>query len=165
MVEFQVEHFQDLLNSAQGQNEEIDRVNKSVMRENVMLREDYLRMERTATEQGDRLRMMEARMGSVEGMCRVCLPEVINLSDDLSEYDLGSPDEEDEEKENVLPLEAVLVPDVLDEPYILTLGDALAPAQRDGRGILQEIVEKFEGTVAGGEFGEAGWEAINSLYN
>ena len=162
MVEFQVEHFQDLLNSAQGQNEEIDRVNKSVMRENVMLREDYLRMERTSTEQGDRLRMMEARMGSVEAMCRARLPEVIDLSDDLSDYDLGSPDEE---KENELPLEAVLVPDVLDEPYILTLGDALAPAPRDGRGILQEIVVGFEGTVAGGEFGEAGWEAINSLYN
>src|SRR3978361_1890129 len=104
MVEFQVEHFQDLLNSAQGQNEEIDRVNKSVMRENVMLREDYLRMERTASEQGDRLRMMEARMGSVEAMGRARLPEVIDLSDDLSDYDLGSPDEE---KENELPLEAV----------------------------------------------------------
>ena len=59
----------------------------------------------------------------------------------------------------------MLVPDVLDQPLEVGLEEALAPTERVGTGLLQEIIERFEGTVAGVEFGEAGWTAIDSLYN
>ena len=147
----------------------MERVNAQVARENLFLREDVGRLANSEREMRDRLRMLEARMGGVEVLQLARTREVIDLSDDLSEYDLGSPAEEEGDKENRVPLESrlseVLVPDVLDQPLEVGFEEALAPAQREGTGLLQEIVERFEGTVAGVEFGEAGWLAIDSLYN
>ena len=143
----------------------MERVNAQVMRENLYLREDVGRLANSEKELRDRLRMLDARVEALEIAHRCANPVVI----DLTEYDLGSPDEEEGEKENRVPLELrlseVVVPDVLDQPLEVGLEEALAPTERNGTGLLQEIVEGFVGTVAGVEFGEAGWEAIDSLYN
>ena len=143
----------------------MERVNAQVARENLFLREDVGRLANSEREMRDRLRMLEARVGGVEVLQLARTREVI----DLSEYDLGGPVEEEGDKENQVPLELrlgeVLIPDVLDQPLEVGLEEALAPTEREGTGLLQEIIERFEGTVAGVEFGEAGWEAIDSLYN
>jgi len=152
----QMEHMNDLVGSLQGQVEEFSRVNTLLMTENIDLRDRCSRMERTLGKMADE----QAMLGRKVNRCVMQPHEVI----DLSGYDLGAPSDDDE-KENELPLEQVLVSDVLDEPYVLTMDATLAPSDRDGRGVLQEIVERFEGTVAGAEFGEEGWRVIDSLYN
>src|SRR5882757_9726217 len=140
-----LDHASDLVGSLQGQVEEFSRVNTLLMTENIDLRDRCSRMERTLGKMADE----QAMLGRKVNRCVMQPHEVI----DLSGYDLGAPSDDDE-KENELPLEQVLVSDVLDEPYVLTMDATLAPSDRNGSGVLQEIVERFEGTAAGARLGE-----------